>query len=196
MTTGAPALRRLAAAVLFYPTLLWNCLLGRWLKLRNWWDAVDPQLIVGGYPFAVDAQRLHQLGVRAVVNTCAEYAGPEIEYQRLGIRQLRIPTTDFTHPKLDDVQRAVAFVQQHVQRGDKVYVHCKAGRARSATVALCWLVKHRQMTPLQAQQRLLQARPHVNPRVHLRPVVIAFAEAASSDEAPPASSATADEATP
>lgn len=177
---------RLFAAVSFYPTLLWNCLLGRWLRVRNWWDPIDPLVFVGGYPFAVDAARLHALGVRAVVNTCAEYAGPEQEYARLGIEQLRIPTTDFTHPQLADVQRAVEFVQDQVRQGEGVYIHCKAGRARSATVALCWLIQYRNMTPGQAQSHLLAARPHVNPHVDRRPVVAEFVhQLASSPTAQP-----------
>lgn len=171
---SVPWHRRLFAVVSFYPTLLWNCLLGRWLHVRNWWDPIDPLVFVGGYPFAVDAARLHALGVRAVVNTCAEYAGPEQEYARLGIEQLRIPTTDFTHPQLADVQRAVEFVQEHVRQGEGVYIHCKAGRARSATVALCWLIRYRNLTPGQAQAHLLASRPHVNPHVDRRPVVAEF----------------------
>lgn len=175
--TPGPEVRwqsRLFAALTFYPTLFWNCLLGRWLRVRNWWDPIDPLVFVGGYPFAVDAARLHALGIRAVVNTCEEYAGPEPEYAKLGIEQLRIPTTDFTHPRLADVRRAVEFVQDHVRQGEGVYIHCKAGRARSATVALCWLIRYRQMTPAEAQSHLLAARPHVNPHIDRRPVVAEF----------------------
>lgn len=180
-----PWQRRLFAALAFYPTLLWNCLLGRWLRVRNWWDPIDPLVFVGGYPFAVDAARLHALGVRAVVNTCEEYAGPEAEYAKLGIEQLRIPTTDFTHPQLADVQRAVEFVQDHVRQGEGVYIHCKAGRARSATVALCWLIRYRQMTPAEAQSHLLAARPHVNPHVDRRPVVAEFVRQFASSPTDP-----------
>lgn len=67
-----------------------------------------------------------------MVNTCEEYAGPVVEYAEHGIEQLRIPTTDFTHPRMEDVERAVEFVQDHAQRGETVYIHCKAGRAQSA----------------------------------------------------------------
>lgn len=175
MNQGSTWPQRLYARTVFYPTLLWNCLLGRWLKLRNWWDPIDPQVLLGGYPFASDAQRLYDAGVRGVVNTCEEYAGPQAQYQRLGIEQFHMPTTDFTHPSLSDVQAAVAFIQQHVERNESVYIHCKAGRARSATVAVCWLIQHRGLTPLDAQNRLLQARPHVNPTVYQRPVVQQFA---------------------
>lgn len=167
---------RLYAQTVFYPTLGWNFLLARVLSVRNWWDRVDPHVIVGAYPFARDIEGLHREGVRAVVNTCEEYAGPQAEYDRLGIEQLRIPTTDFTHPKLADVQNAVEFVQSHVAKEGTVYIHCKAGRARSATVALCWLMKYRGMSMNEGQVALLDARSHVNSRLTQRPVVQEFAK--------------------
>jgi atypical dual specificity phosphatase len=180
---GSGRFQRLYARSVFFPTLLWNCLLGRWLKVRHWWDPIDPAVLVGGYPFTKDAARLHAIGVRAVVNTCEEYAGPVAEYERLGMTQLRIPTTDFTHPSLPDVRKAVDFVHRHVENGDKVYIHCKAGRARSATIALCWLVRDRGMTPSQAQAHLLAMRPHINPSIDQRPVVAQYVAEISPNSA-------------
>lgn len=168
---------KIYAKTVFYPTLAWNFTLARILKLRHWWDPIDPHVIVGAYPFARDVTRMHAEGVRAVVNTCEEYEGPKSEYERLGIEQLRIPTTDFTAPSLEDISLAVEFVQQHVESEETVYIHCKAGRARSATVALCWLMKYRHLTPNQAQAMLLQSRPHVHRNLTERPVVKEFAKA-------------------
>ncbi|MBX3420295.1 MAG: dual specificity protein phosphatase family protein [Pirellulaceae bacterium] len=164
-------LTRLLARAVYYPTLWHNIVLGRWLKLRHWWDRVDPHCILGAVPLRGDPQCLSELGVTGVVNMCDEYAGPESEYQRLGIQQLWLPTIDFHHPSAEQVQRGAEFIQQHKQRGGQVYVHCKAGRARSATIVLWWLVKYGGLTPQQAQQQLQQARPHVNPRVFKRPVI-------------------------
>ena len=175
------ALQKFYARLVFYPTLAWNMLLGRVLKLRNWWDRVDSHLIVGAYPFSRDVEAMYEDGVRAVVNTCEEYAGPQAEYERLGIEQFRMPTTDFTHPSLSDVRSAVEFIERHIAQGHTVYVHCKAGRARSATVALCWLMHARLHTPEEAQDVLLTHRPHVNPRVFQRPVVREFADASVPD---------------
>lgn len=172
-----PTLRRLYAQLVFYPTLAWNALLGRVLGVRQWWNHVDPHVIVGAYPFARDVPAMHEAGVKAVVNTCEEYAGPTDQYSKYEIEQLRIPTTDFTHPKLKDIEKAVDFVQTHAADDRTVYIHCKAGRARSATVALCWLMKHRGMSMQEAQQALLKARSHINPRLTERPVVHQFAEA-------------------
>jgi atypical dual specificity phosphatase len=185
--------RRLIARLLFYPTLCWNFLLAKILGIRRWWDPIDPHVIVGAYPFRRDVAGMHLAGIRAVVNTCEEYAGPKIEYDQRGIEQLRIPTTDFTHPRLDDVKLAVEFVQRHAEAGDIVYIHCKAGRARSATVALCWLMKYRGMSMEQAQAKLLECRPHINPNLTRRPVVREFAESLSTDGEPLSGGKSADE---
>lgn len=171
-----PMLERIKARILFLPTLFWNMLLGRWLKVRNWSDRIDPSLILGALPLESDVPGLAEQGVTAVVNTCEEYAGPVDAYEKHGITQLHIPTTDFTHPSLDAVTRAVAFIDRQADAGGSVYVHCKAGRARSATVALCWLVHRYGMTPEQAQALLIEKRPHVNRLVYARPVVKAFVE--------------------
>lgn len=168
------ALSRLIAHSIFYPTLGWNLLLGKLLKLRNWWDAVDDHIILGALPFSSDVPTLAAAGVTGVVNTCEEYAGPENEYQRFGIEQFRMPTVDFTHPSFEDVCRAVEFIQRHANQQGKIYVHCKAGRARSATVVMCWLIKSQQLSAEKVQQLLNAKRPHINPHIHRRPVVREF----------------------
>ncbi|KAA5542187.1 phosphatase [Roseiconus nitratireducens] len=178
-------LARLYARLVFWPTLAWNFLLGRVLRRRRWWDRIDSHVIVGAYPFARDVAALRGEGVRAVVNTCEEYLGPFRMYDQHGIEQLHIPTTDFTHPRLEDIEAAVEFIQKYKLQNDCVYIHCKAGRARSATVALCWLMKYREMTPEQAQQHLLASRPHINPRLATRPVVIEYQAALEAAEKEP-----------
>ena len=165
---------RLYARLVFWPTLAWNYLLGRVLGVRNWWDRIDEHVFVGAYPFAGDVASMRGEGVRAVVNTCEEYKGPVEQYRKHGIEQLHIPTTDFTHPKLSDVEAAVEFIQKYKLQNDAVYIHCKAGRARSATVAICWLMKYRGMSVEEAQRHLLESRPHTNLRLAERPVVQQF----------------------
>lgn len=149
-------------------------LLGRWLKVRNWWDVVDDDIVLGAFPFARDVKQMAAIGVKAVVNTCEEYCGPTDEYAEHKIEQFRMPTVDFTHPSLKDVTEAVAFIESQVAKGHRIYIHCKAGRARSATVAICWLMKSRGITKEEGQQILNKARPHINQHLCSRPVVIAF----------------------
>jgi atypical dual specificity phosphatase len=166
--------RRLIARVLFLPTLSWNFLLGRVLRVRHWWDEIDDAVLMGALPLACDVPTLQRAGVGAVVNTCEEYAGPSAAYARAGIVQLRIPTVDFTSPTLESVERGVAFLQEQIGQGRRVYVHCKAGRARSGTVVLCWLIAARGMSPVEAQDLILRRRPHAYRHLARRAVVQQF----------------------
>lgn len=157
--------------VLFLPTFIWNYGLARVFHQRHWWDRVDDFVILGAMPLRRDVPILAEIGVRGVINMCREYSGPTDQYAKYGIEQLWLPTVDFNPPTLEDTERGVAFLDRMAQNGKTVYVHCKAGRARSATVVLCWLVKSKKMSPEQAQQHLLACRPHVNRWLLQRPVV-------------------------
>ncbi len=176
-TSSAPAMmtaRRLIARLLFLPTLGWNYLLARVLHVRRWWDQIDADVFMGAFPFAADVPAMQRAGIGAVVNTCEEYGGPVQAYRRAGIEQLRVPTIDFTPPSLDSVEQAVAFMRQQISRNRGVYVHCKAGRARSGTIVLCYLMAAKGLTPAQAQQQILDRRPHAHPRLSERRVVQEF----------------------
>lgn len=168
------ALRRIYARLVFHPTLLWNLFNARVLKRWNWWDLVDDVVIIGALPSVAHVEELKTLGVVAVVNTCAEYHGPVVAYETAGIDQLSIPTVDYTAPTLENVQKAVDFIQRHADEDGMVYVHCKAGRARSATIVVCWLMQSQGMTPDEAQAFLKQRRDHVHPRIAEREVVKQF----------------------
>jgi atypical dual specificity phosphatase len=162
---------RVYARLVYYPTLAYNILLGRILGIRHWWDRVDPHCVLGAVPLGSDPDLLKELGITGVVNMCEEYAGPIARYERLGIEQLWLPTTDFQHPTPELVEQGADFIERHKRQGGQVYVHCKAGRARSATIVLWWLVKYGGMTPQAAQKHLLEVRKHVNPQVSQRPVI-------------------------
>jgi atypical dual specificity phosphatase len=159
---------------LFLPTFAWNYCLARVLRQRRWWDEVTPHVFLGALPLRRDVPKLAQLGVRGVINLCREYRGPLREYRKFGIEQLWLPTVDFNPPSVPDIAQGVKFLDDMTGHGKKVYVHCKAGRARSATVVLCWLVHSCGMTPEQAQAHLLRVRPHVHARLLERQAVQAF----------------------
>jgi len=100
------------------------------------------QVYLGCAPMAIlgHPSQLHELGVRGVVNMCDEYPGPIEAYRKLGIKQLRLPTADHFEPSLQALEEATRFIEAHRKRGEKVYVHCKAGHGRGASVAQGWLM--------------------------------------------------------
>lgn len=177
-------LRRGVVRLLFYPTLWWNLLLNCMLPSRRWWDRIDAHVLLGALPIESVLPSLHAEGVRAVVNMCEEYAGPTVAYQRMGIEQLHLPTIDFTPPALADIERGVAFIEAHAAKGETVYVHCKAGRGRSATVVLCWLVQAKHLAPAEAQEALRRCRPHIAWGLHRREEVETFYEKQMARKSP------------
>ena len=59
-----------------------------------------------------------------------------------GVEQLCLETVDFNNaPSHDMLNKGVEFIEDMKQQGSSVYVHCKAGRGRSATLVACYLMK-------------------------------------------------------
>lgn len=60
----------------------------------------------------------------------------------MGVEQLKLPTPDFVaSPSQEFINQGVSFILKHRQQQHSVYVHCKAGRTRSATIVACYLMK-------------------------------------------------------
>ncbi|KAF9910038.1 hypothetical protein EC991_007369 [Linnemannia zychae] len=165
---------RLATSV-FSPITRWH-----------WFDPIpNTRIILGAVPsqhLLIQLQR--EYAVQDIVNMCAEFKGHLQTMKELGLVQCWLPTRDFSTPSLENIWAGVRFIEkcergwreeapEHGQAG-AVYVHCKAGRGRSATVVLCWLVYFYKLTVLEAQVILLKARGQVDKNVYLHPEVISF----------------------
>lgn len=160
--------------LLFRPTLAWTLLKTRSLKLEEHWTEIDDTLILGALPMQRELSRFSELRVGGVINMCAEWNGNVNRYQGLGVEQLHLPTPDFTSPDLNAIRRGVDFIQRHSDAGRRVYCHCKAGRGRSATIAVGWLIHNLGLTPEAAEQFLVERRHQVNRSLARRPAVRDF----------------------
>lgn len=121
-------------------------------------------LLLGAVPFPKDVPRLKQLGVGGVItlNESYETLVPSSLYHAHGIDHLVIPTRDYLFaPSFIDIDRAVDFIYRNSSRGQTTYVHCKAGRGRSTTIVLCYLVKYKHMSPAAALEYVRSRRPRV-----------------------------------
>ncbi|KAJ6320710.1 hypothetical protein OIU78_015991 [Salix suchowensis] len=152
------------ARALFYPTLLYNVLRNKIQSEFRWWDRVDQFILLGAVPFPTDVPRLKRLGVSGVVtlNESYETLVPTSLYHAYDIDHLVIPTRDYMFaPSITDICQAVDFIHENASLGKTTYVHCKAGRGRSTTIVLCYLVEHRHMTPKSAYEYVRSIRPRV-----------------------------------
>jgi atypical dual specificity phosphatase len=96
-------------------------------------------LLAGAMPFRADhVEALHGEGVTAVVNLCQEreYWDGERQlvldaYAAHGITEHHLPVIDGSTVPPEILHQAV-----EIARANTVYVHCRGGRERSATVAI------------------------------------------------------------
>ncbi|KYN17907.1 Protein-tyrosine phosphatase mitochondrial 1-like protein [Trachymyrmex cornetzi] len=121
--------------------------------------------------------------IKAVVSMNEDYelsllSNTEEEWRRYNVQFLQLSTTDiFQAPSQEKLQNGVNFINKfrnisnkkldnpgtnnnHNQHGT-VYVHCKAGRTRSATLVACYLITKNNWTPEEAVHYMRTKRPHV-----------------------------------
>lgn len=64
-----------------------------------------------------------------------------VEWQKLGVRQYQFPVVDGVAPPLNMIREALQVIQHHAQRNESIYIHCKSGQGRSATIVASYLIK-------------------------------------------------------
>ena len=165
--------------LLFWPTLYWNIKLVNRSNL-NWYDKVwtsdrGPTVFLGGFPHSKEVlDQLEKDNVRVLVNTTDRpISSVNNDFlARRNFQEIHIPMTDFARPTASQVMEAVQAVDAAVESGQSVLLHCKAGKGRSATVALCWLVLKKGLSPDAAEKIISAARPQVVQGLSKRGVVL------------------------
>ncbi len=77
------------------------------------------------------------------------------------ISQFQLPARDFGTLSIEEVELGVEYIHAKFLERKSVYVHCKAGRGRSALVVMCYLIKYHNKSAVGAfadvKQKRLQA---------------------------------------
>ncbi|XP_011159662.1 phosphatidylglycerophosphatase and protein-tyrosine phosphatase 1 isoform X2 [Solenopsis invicta] len=177
--TGA----KMFARVTFYPTLFYNVVMEK-ITTRNWYDRIDETVILGALPFRQTTKQLiDDENIKAVVSMNEDYelsllSNTEKEWRSYNVEFLQLSTTDiFQAPSQEKLQDGVNFINKFRNVSSKklddtgvidgneqpgtVYVHCKAGRTRSATLVACYLISKNNWTPQEAIDYMRTKRPHI-----------------------------------
>ncbi|HVF77778.1 MAG TPA: dual specificity protein phosphatase, partial [Solirubrobacteraceae bacterium] len=85
-----------------------------------------------------------------------------------GISEQRVEVVDYGNLLPDHIEMATRTVLTWLDEGERVYVHCRAGMQRSATVAAAIIALHEDVEPLEALQRVRERNPRANPLSHQR----------------------------
>jgi protein-tyrosine phosphatase/membrane-associated phospholipid phosphatase len=122
--------------------ILWPTLLGQRLSLMHYarrcqpYDRLTEHVWIGRRLSAIEASTACADGVKAVVDLAGELEEPEAFRKA---NYLSLSVLDLTAPCPEQIDRAVAFIQQQIAHGI-VYIHCKAGYSRTAVIAGAYLL--------------------------------------------------------
>jgi atypical dual specificity phosphatase len=137
---------------------------------------VGDGLVMGAYPQdADDVAALVAGGVTRVFNLVQD-----VEYDPgardacvaalagAGIQERRIELVDYGSLTPEQIEASAQTVLEWLDEGERVYVHCRAGWQRSATVVAAIVTLREDVTPRDALRILRERKPTANPLAHQR----------------------------
>ena len=104
-------------------------------------------------------EEFKRLGVSYEINLSEE--GNELPPNNIS-GYLWIPVVDGYAPTSEQMEMGVAFIHQAIEKGKKVYVHCKNGHGRSPTLIAAYLKRHRSMTVDEAMGLIRDRRKEIH----------------------------------
>jgi atypical dual specificity phosphatase len=143
---------------------------------------VGDGLLVGAYPLdGEDVARIAGADVDVVYNLVedTEYdAGArdavETALDAAGVRERRLPLVDYGSLSRAAIDQAVDEILDDLEQGRRVYLHCRAGWQRSATVAGGVLALREGLEIQEALAVLSERKPSAEPLGHQREDLIAW----------------------
>jgi protein-tyrosine phosphatase len=147
--------------------------LSEWFTIYGY-GAIDRQLLTGAQPGdGQDVAVLQDAGVTAVLNLCddSEYLDGAREevlaaYEAAGIAERRFETEDYGHLLPGLLEQSSSTLLELLDAGETVYLHCRAGWQRSATVAAAAIARRGEIEPDAALGIVKTARPASEPLAH------------------------------
>lgn len=169
------------ARITFFPTLVYNLFMEK-VSSRRWYDRIDENIILGALPFrSMTRNLIEKENVKAVVSMNEDYeltfSLNEKTWSKYKIDFLQLATTDiFEAPCQKNLLSGIEFINKYLPLKSRikqfandtlpdtngtVYVHCKAGRTRSATLVCCYLMMKNGWNPEEAVKHIRNCRPHI-----------------------------------
>ena len=103
---------------------------------------ITDHLAVGHAPMSYDDLDLIRAeGIDAIVNLCGEFCDlHEIEEQS-GFEVFYLPIPDECAPDMEEMENALAWLDEAIYLGKKILVHCRHGIGRTGTFVTSYLIR-------------------------------------------------------
>lgn len=139
----------------------------------QWFSVVDDNVLLGAIPLKEDhyEELCKKLGVKLILSVVEPF---ELETRTLmgtpvkpeqwkagGVDQITLSTPDFWPPPFEILEKGAAIMDSYLCNGHRVYVHCKSGKGRSASVVAAYFFKFKNLDMDTVQAKLKSRRPFV-----------------------------------
>ncbi|WP_018981625.1 diacylglycerol kinase family protein [Salinimonas chungwhensis] len=120
---------------------------------------IDDNLFLACRLFSKDIEQMKENGLTAILDVTAEFDGLDWTAYQLDLAYLNIPVLDHTSPTEDQLNTAINWIDQQIDSGRKVVVHCALGRGRSVlTMAAYLLAKDSTLSVIDALNKIQSVR--------------------------------------
>lgn len=127
---------------------------------HRWYDKIVDNLWMGGAPtYPRDYDFLIKNKIGAVVDIRQEREDDLALYKANDIRHLKLKVPDIHAPSPEIIEQGVSFIEEQINDGRIVYVHCAKGRGRSATLVAGYLMKQFNFSFEEARRLMVDRRP-------------------------------------
>ena len=123
------------------------------------YSQITPQVYVGPQYGPAGKRKLEELGITGDVNLRIEFddAAHNLALQHY----CHLPTVDDAAPSIEHLQQGVKFIEQLLNNGEKVYIHCAGGIGRAPTMAAAYFISQGMSLP-EAIALIKKTRPFIN----------------------------------
>lgn len=158
---------------MFYEFFLSMQIIGNSLGCYTWYHEIPmkdgrPSIFLGGLPLAKHKEELKQLKIEAVLSINESFelqpsiAGTPVsreDWERECINFHNIENEDVKPVPPNRIEEGVEYIEEQRKKERRVYIHCKSGVGRSATVLTAYLMKYYEKNLDQAIDMVVRHRP-------------------------------------
>ncbi|GHE77556.1 diacylglycerol kinase family protein [Thalassotalea profundi] len=114
--------------------------------IASWFDKTDRihhikyGVHVGSRLNSSSLLTLEDLNIKAIVDMTAEFNALNWSASAMEFEYLNIPVLDHQSPKIEELRQAITWIENQVEQGHPIVVHCALGRGRSVFVVAAYML--------------------------------------------------------
>jgi protein-tyrosine phosphatase len=135
-------------------------------------DEIITSLFLGGLDDLENEKWIEKTGITHVLSIIDKFDVKTVTSQYT--QKIFLAADDDYENLLRYFNEGIKFIDDAIQKGGKIFVHCAMGMSRSPTIVIAYLMVKMNLDPKEAFHYVKKRRPIINPRAHFIKQLWAF----------------------